>query len=99
MTGVQTCALRSFFYITQKRGGNPNAWRDVKENLPLLSRRKWYKQTKHGYARGREPVRYVEYIRSYYDLLVWYSAQLDERVTLEEPGSNTETIDITSPAL
>ena len=85
--------------ITQKRGGNPNAWRDVKENLPLLSRRKWYKQTKHGYARGREPVRYVEYIRSYYDLLVWYSAQLDERVTLEEPGSNTETIDITSPAL
>ncbi len=85
--------------ITQKRGGNPNVWRDVKENLPLLSRRKWYKQTKHGYARGREPVRYVEYIRSYYDLLVWYSAQLDERVTAETPEKNTETIDITSPAL
>ncbi len=85
--------------ITQKRGGNPNAWSDVKENLPLLSRRKWYKQTKHGYARGREPVRYVEYIRSYYDLLVWYSAQLDERVTAEEPEKNVETIEITSPAL
>jgi len=86
--------------ITQKRGGNPNAWRDVKDNLPLLSQRKWYKQTKHGYARGREPVRYVEYIRSYYDLLVWYSAQLDERVTQEEPEKNTETINITSsPAL
>lgn len=85
--------------ITQKRGGNPNAWSDVKENLPLLSRRKWYKQTKHGYARGREPVRYVEYIRSYYDLLVWYSAQLDERVTSEEPEKNTQTIEITSPAL
>ena len=85
--------------ITQKRGGNPNAWSDVKENLPLLSRRKWYKQTKHGYARGREPVRYVEYIRSYYDLLVWYSAQLDERVTVEEPEKNVETIEFTSPAL
>ena len=85
--------------ITQKRGGNPNVWRDVKENLPLLSNRKWYKQTKHGYARGREPVRYVEYIRSYYDLLVWYSAQLDERVTLEEPETNTDAIEITSPAL
>ena len=86
--------------ITQKRGGNPNVWRDVKENLPLLSQRKWYKQTKHGYARGREPVRYVEFIRSYYDLLVWYNAQLDERVTLEEPESNSsEAIDITLPAL
>jgi len=85
--------------ITQKRGGNPDAWRDVKENLPLLSRRKWYKQTKHGYARGREPVRYVEYIRSYYDLLVWYNAQLDERITLDEPESDAEKITITSPAL
>jgi len=87
--------------ITQKRGGNPNAWNDVKESLPLLSSRKWYKQTKHGYARGREPVRYVEYIRSYYDLLVWYSAQLDERVTLTpiEPESDNEAVKITSPAL
>ena len=87
--------------ITEKRGGNPDAWNDVKENLPLLSSRKWYKQTKHGYARGREPVRYVEYIRSYYDLLVWYSAQLDERVTSEpdETGNNNEAVEITSPAL
>lgn len=87
--------------ITEKRGGNPDVWNDVKENLPLLSRRKWYKQTKHGYARGREPVRYVEYIRSYYDLLIWYSAQLDERVTSKpnETGNNNEAVGITSPAL
>lgn len=86
--------------ITQKRGGNPNIWNDVKENLPLLSSRKWYKQTKHGYARGREPVRYVEYIRSYYDLLVWYSAQLDERTTLPDGlDNNNEAVGITSPAL
>ena len=26
-----------------------------------------------GYARGREPVSYVDNIRSYYDLLVWHS--------------------------
>jgi len=86
--------------ITEKRGGNPDVWKDVKENLPLLSRRKWYKQTKHGYARGREPVRYVEYIRSYYDLLVWYNAQLEERVTLPEyTEENTDAVEITSPAL
>ncbi|HED52023.1 MAG TPA: lytic transglycosylase F, partial [Gammaproteobacteria bacterium] len=39
--------------------------------LPLLTQKKWYKKTRYGYARGREPVRYVENIRSYYDILVW----------------------------
>ena len=43
----------------------------VKETLPLLSEKKWFQQTRYGYARGREPVRYVENIRSYYDILVW----------------------------
>jgi membrane-bound lytic murein transglycosylase F len=56
--------------ITQTRGGNPDRWIDVKENLPLLARKKWYKTTKYGYARGWEPVKYVENIRTYYDYLV-----------------------------
>lgn len=55
--------------ITEKRGGDPDAWRDVKENLPLLSQPRWYKTTRHGKARGWEPVRYVEHIRKYYQLL------------------------------
>ncbi len=59
--------------ITQIRQGDPDKWLDIKKNLPLLSRKKWYKQTKYGYARGAEPVKYVENIRKYYDLLVWYS--------------------------
>lgn len=57
--------------LTEKSGGNPNLWKDVKERLPLLRQRKWYKQTRYGYARGDEPVRYVENIRSYYSLLTW----------------------------
>lgn len=57
--------------ITEESGKDPNKWIDVKEFLPLLAKRKWYKKTKHGYARGWEPVRYVENIRSYYDLLRW----------------------------
>ncbi len=56
--------------ITQKRGGDPDKWIDLKENLPLLARKKWYKQTKYGYARGWEPVKYVENIRQYFDYLV-----------------------------
>ena len=57
--------------ITRKLKKNPNRWIDVRESLPLLAKRKWYKQTRYGYARGWEPVRYVENIRSYYDILKW----------------------------
>ncbi|MCK5335226.1 MAG: membrane-bound lytic murein transglycosylase MltF [Gammaproteobacteria bacterium] len=57
--------------ITKKQGKDPNKWIDVKASLPLLAKRRWYKKTKYGYARGWEPVKYVENIRSYYDLLTW----------------------------
>lgn len=56
--------------ITQKRGFDPDKWLYVKESLPLLRKQDWYSQTRHGYARGHEPVIYVQNIRNYYDLLV-----------------------------
>jgi len=56
--------------ITQLNGGDPNKWIDVKKSLPLLARKKWYKDTKYGYARGWEPVKYVENIRQYRAYLV-----------------------------
>ncbi len=56
--------------ITEGSGGDPNKWIDVKKSLPLLARKKWYKQTKYGYARGWEPVKYVENIRKYYEYLI-----------------------------
>ena len=56
--------------ITKTRGGDPDRWIDVKKNLPLLARKKWYKNTTYGYARGWEPVKYVENIRRYYGYLV-----------------------------
>ena len=55
--------------LTEMQGGNPDAWGDVKKRLPLLSQRRWYTRVEHGYARGWEPVRYVENIRTYYELL------------------------------
>jgi membrane-bound lytic murein transglycosylase F len=61
--------------LTQKQKGNPDRWIDVKKSLPLLTQKKWHKQTKHGYARGNEPVKYVEKIRSYYALLVWLTEE------------------------
>ncbi len=76
--------------LAQQNGGDPDKWVDVKEYLPLLSKKKWYKKTKHGYARGREPVIYVENIRSYYDILNWQMAQRQEPETPapELPGSS-----------
>lgn len=61
--------------LTQQQGGDPDKWMDVKQRLPLLRRKAWYKKTDHGYARGDEAVVYVENIRSYYDILVWMTDQ------------------------
>lgn len=70
--------------ITRKLKKNPNLWIDVRESLPLLAKRKWYKQTRFGYARGWEPVRYVENIRSYYDILKWVDDNKDESAPIPE---------------
>lgn len=72
--------------ITQKLGKNPDKWIDVKQVLPLLTKKKWYSQTKHGYARGKEPVLYVANIRSYIDLLLWYTNNKEiEEITAMPP--------------
>ncbi|NOY67572.1 MAG: membrane-bound lytic murein transglycosylase MltF [Gammaproteobacteria bacterium] len=63
--------LKDARILTQKRGADPDKWIEVKKDLPLLSQKKWYKQTKYGYARGNEPVKYVDNIRIYHDLLIW----------------------------
>ncbi|WP_432459863.1 membrane-bound lytic murein transglycosylase MltF [Agarivorans sp. QJM3NY_25] len=64
--------------ITRIQGGDPNAWVDVKESLPLLMRKKWYQQTRYGYARGQEAYNYVNNIRQYYQSLLWLEAQKKE---------------------
>ena len=61
--------------ITESRGGDPDRWIDVKQSLPLLARKKWYKKTKYGYARGWEPVKYVENIRQYYEYLIGFETK------------------------
>jgi membrane-bound lytic murein transglycosylase F len=61
--------------LTQRLGGDPDKWSDVKQHLPKLSLEKWYKTLKRGYARGKEPVNYVDNIRAYYELLKWRLAE------------------------
>ena len=57
--------------LTQRQGGDPDTWCDIKQYLPLLSQEKYYETLKRGFARGREPVDYVDNIRGYYELLIW----------------------------
>ncbi len=61
--------------LTQRKGGNPDKWEDVQTFFPLLSQEKYYTKAKHGYARGREPIIYVENIRTYFTLLSWLGQQ------------------------
>lgn len=74
--------------ITQQQGGDPDRWVEVKTRLPLLQQKKYYKNTKYGYARGKEPVNYVDNIRRYYDTLTW----LDNK-SKQEQTPDTQTLE------
>jgi membrane-bound lytic murein transglycosylase F len=56
--------------LARELGTNPDLWHDFREVLPLLSQKKYYKDLRYGYARGSEPVRYVQRIRNYHDMLL-----------------------------
>jgi membrane-bound lytic murein transglycosylase F len=55
--------------IAKENNLDPNSWNSLQEILPLLRYRKYYRETKNGYCRGTEPVRYVNRIMTYYEIL------------------------------
>ena len=55
--------------IARKKNLDPNSWAALEQTLPLLCHPKYYKQSRSGYCRGREPIRYVNRILTYYDIL------------------------------
>ena len=58
--------------LTQKQGGNPDSWEEVRQRLPLLRQPEFHRDTRYGYARGgMQSVIYVRHIQQYYDLLLW----------------------------
>jgi len=60
--------------IAETRDLDPHRWADVRDSLPLLTQEKWYRRVRSGYARGWEPVRYVDNIRRYLEVLAWITA-------------------------
>jgi membrane-bound lytic murein transglycosylase MltF len=57
--------------IAKQLGKDPYKWVDVKETLPLLQKPQWFSKVRHGYARGYEPVLFVQNIRRYMDIITW----------------------------
>ena len=55
--------------LARRMNKNPDSWHDLQTVLPLLAKKEYYRTTKYGYARGWEPVVYVQRIRNYWDIL------------------------------
>jgi membrane-bound lytic murein transglycosylase F len=71
--------------LTQKAGGDPDRWTAVREHLPRLNRKKLAGQLRYGNANGVQAVEYVENIRNYYDLMVWYDNHPEDLAIQEAP--------------
>jgi len=56
--------------LARRLDKDPDSWQDVSTTLPLLRQSKYYRGLPHGYARGTEPVRYVNRIKTYYRILL-----------------------------
>ncbi len=72
-------------------GRNPYSWRDVKEVLPLLSKPRYYRQLRYGYARGVESVQYVQRIRAFEDVLIRMMAKKND-LRLHQVRRETERL-------
>ena len=57
--------------LAQTEGKNPDSWTDVRDELPRLAEARWFTKVKHGYARGWEPVQFVDRVQRYLTLLEW----------------------------
>lgn len=76
--------------IVEWQGGDPDKWLDLSKALPLLAKSKWYSRVPYGYARGWEPVLYVNNIRSYYNIIRWLTG--NEDIPEEVPEDEEEVV-------
>jgi len=74
--------------LTEKKGGNPNSWADVSQYFPLLAKYQYYSTAKHGYARGWEPVTYVQNVINYQKILARHEKH--EQFRMATLNTNTD---------
>ena len=82
--------------IVEWQGGDPDKWVDVSKTLPLLAQKRWYSRVEHGYARGWEPVLYVNNIRKYYNIIRWITANDERDREYVDEQAPPETIEVAS---
>ena len=74
--------------IAQQRGLDPDRWVHVRDSLPLLTQETWYSQARFGSTRGWEPVRFVDNIRRYYEIMAWITAEGGDRAVVAGSRGN-----------
>ena len=55
--------------LAQRMGLSPDTWQDVKLALPGLTDPATFQNLRHGFARGREAMQFVDNVRNYQDIL------------------------------
>ncbi len=73
--------------LTQRYGGDPDRWVDVRERLPLLTQERYFSETRFGYARGYEALHYVESVRTFYEILVWMEGREHPLIVAQDSSS------------
>ena len=81
--------------LTEKMGGDPNLWADVSKHFPLLAKSQYYETAKHGYARGWEPVTYVQNVINYEKILGWHEEHKLFRLATQSTNQDTEENSLT----
>lgn len=61
--------LRDAQRLAASLGYDRSKWSALSTVLPLLRHKKYYKNARYGYCRGSEPVKYVNQVLVYYDIL------------------------------
>ena len=63
--------------LARKLNIDPYSWIALKEVLPLLTQKKYFRSLRYGYARGNEPVKYVDAIQNYADIIQKHEAKAE----------------------
>ncbi len=80
--------------IARKKGLKPYKWLSLEQTLPLLCQEEYLKLNKFGYCRGTEPVRYVNRILVFFDILRRQAVGEPFREQLTRTGKNPPGLDM-----
>jgi membrane-bound lytic murein transglycosylase F len=78
--------------IASRKNLDPNKWSSLEKTLPLLSEPRYYKKSRFGYCRGREPVMHVQSIVTYYDILKRRAIEYSETETWDNAAADASAV-------